>query len=187
MVKIVVVAASADGLNPLRQIITELPDACASAIFVVWHIGAHASRLPELLSHWGPLPAVFAQHGAAIDAGRIYVAPPDHHLLLKPGQMVLDHGPKVRNTRPAADPLFISAAHVYRDRVMGIVLSGGDSDGAEGLRAVVSQGGIGLVQDPEEAASPSMPLSAIATDHPDDCLSAHEIAQRVATFCYATG
>jgi two-component system, chemotaxis family, protein-glutamate methylesterase/glutaminase len=77
MVKIVVVAASAHGLEPLRHIIAELPHACGSAIFVVWHIGAHASRLPELLSLWGPLPAGFAQHCAAIDAGHIYVAPPD--------------------------------------------------------------------------------------------------------------
>jgi two-component system, chemotaxis family, protein-glutamate methylesterase/glutaminase len=95
----------------------------------------------------------------------------------------LNQGPKVHHTRPAADPLFISAAKTRGRRVMGIVLSAGDSDGAGGLRAIAERGGAALVQDPEEAASPSMPLTAMIADHPDACLPVDEIAQRVRVFC----
>ena len=89
----------------------------------------------------------------------------------------------MRHTRPAADPLFMSAAEAYRTDVIGIVLSGGDSDGAAGVTAIKQHGGIALVQDPREAATPSMPQSAIALDHPDLCLPVEEIARQVAGFC----
>src|SRR5437762_1798951 len=95
----------------------------------------------------------------------------------------LSQGPKVHATRPAADPLFISAAEAHGKRVMGIVLSGGDSDGAAGLRSIAEHGGTALVQDPKEAAAPSMPRAAIAEDHPHGCLPIEEIAKRVRSFC----
>jgi two-component system chemotaxis response regulator CheB len=126
---------------------------------------------------------MFAQDGALIEAGHIYVAPPDHHMFLGPGRIRLSQGSKVHHTRPVADPLFISAAETYGHRVMGIVLSGGDGDGAAGLRAITEHGGTSLVQDPKEAAIPSMPRAAIMADHPDTCLPVAEIAQRVRVFC----
>jgi two-component system chemotaxis response regulator CheB len=182
---IVVIAASRGGLDPLRRIIAALPVPCSAAIFVVVHIGAHRSVLPALLNSWGRHPSIFAQDGALIEAGHIYVAPPDHHMLLGPTRIGLNQGPKVHHTRPAADPLFISAAEVHRQRVLGIVLSGGDGDGAAGLRAIAEHGGIALVQDPEEAPMPSMPRAAIMVDHPDACISAEEISRRVHVFCSA--
>jgi hypothetical protein len=97
------------------------------------------------------------------------VAPPDHHMLLELGRVRLNRGPKVHHTRPAADPLFISAAEIYGECVIGIVLSGGDGDGTEGLRSIKDHGGEALVQHPEHAAIPSMPKAAILMDHPDAC------------------
>ena len=140
--------------------------------------------LPCLLSSSGQHPATFAEDGGPIEAGHIYVAPPDHHMLLGPDRIRLDQGPKVHHTRPAADPLFMSAAKTHGQRVMGIVLSGGDGDGAAGLRAVAEHGGTALVQNPDEAIAPSMPRAAIMADHPDACLPIEAIVGRVAAFCF---
>jgi two-component system, chemotaxis family, protein-glutamate methylesterase/glutaminase len=181
--KVVVIAASAGGVQPLRCIIAALPVPCCAAIFAVVHTGPHFSVLPRLLNLSGQHPATFAEDGALIEAGHIYVAPPDHHMFLGPARIRLNQGPKVHHTRPAADPLFISAAKTHGRRVMGIVLSGGDGDGAAGLRAIGECGGAALLQDPEEAASPSMPLMAMKADHPDACLPVDAIAQRVRVFC----
>ena len=120
-----------------------------------------------------------------IEAGHIYVAPPDHHMLVEEFVIRLTQGPKVHYTRPAADPLFISAAKAHSSRVMGIVLSGGDGDGAAGLRVIIEQGGTSLVQDPSEADTPSMPRAAILAYHPDAVLPVEEIARRVHLFCLA--
>jgi two-component system, chemotaxis family, protein-glutamate methylesterase/glutaminase len=183
VISIVVIAASAGGLDPLRRIIAALPAPCSVAVFVVMHIGPYRSVLPRLLSSSGQHPATFAQDSAPIEAGHIYVAPPDHHMVLGPDRIRLDQGPKVHHTRPAADPLFISAAKAFGQRVMGIVLSGGDGDGAAGLRAVSEHGGTAFVQDSQESVAPSMPRAAIMADHPDACLPIKEIARRVRAFC----
>ncbi len=188
MCGVVVIAASAGGLNPLRCIIAALPVPCTAAVFIVMHIGPHPSMLPSLLmlSGRGQHVAAFAQDGAPIEAGRIYVAPPDHHMSLASSSIRLIQGPKIHYTRPAADPLFISAAEAHGRRVLGIVLSGGDSDGAAGVRAITEHGGMALVQDPKEAKTPSMPQSAMMADHPDACLPVKEIAERVRVFCSRT-
>jgi two-component system chemotaxis response regulator CheB len=104
-------------------------------------------------------------------------------MLLEPSRVRLNQGPKVHHTRPAADPLFISAAKVYGEHVIGIVLSGGGNDGADGLRAIKEHGGIALVQRPQDALTPSMPLSAIAAVHLDAVLSIPEIVQCVVALC----
>jgi two-component system chemotaxis response regulator CheB len=175
---IVLIAASAGGLDPLRQIVAALPVPCEASVFVVQHIGARSSRLPEVLAGSTGLPVIHAHDNAPIEAGHIYVAPPDHHMLLELGRIRLNRGPKVHYTRPAADPLFISAAEVYGDQVIGIVLSGGDGDGAAGIRAITEHGGLALVQHPESALADGMPRSAIAADNPT-VLTVTEIAQRV--------
>jgi two-component system chemotaxis response regulator CheB len=178
---IVVIGASSGGLKPLRQITAALPVPCSASIFVVLHIGNHPSVLPSLLQYG--LAASFAKGGELIEAGHIYVAPPDHHMLLKPGFIRLTQEPKVHYTRPAVDPLFISAAQAYGTRVVGIVLSGGNSDGAAGLRAIREHGGITFVQSPEEALMPYMPRAAITAGHFNDVLPVAEIALRVSTLC----
>jgi two-component system chemotaxis response regulator CheB len=183
VVAIVAIAASAGGLEPLQRIVAALPVPCSAAVFVVMHIGPHPSHLPRLLSNLGPHTAIFAQDGTSIEAGHIYVAPPDYHMFLGHDRIRLNQGPKVHHTRPAADPLFISAAKTHGNRVMGIVLSGGNSDGAAGLRAIVGHGGTALVQDPKAAATPSMPLAAIMSDHPDACMPVDQLVQHVRIFC----
>ncbi len=177
MEHIVVIAASAGGLEPLRRISAALPKDCSSSVFIVVHIGNNPSDLPTILSWSSKLDVSFAQDGSPILPHHIYVAPADHHMVLEFGRIQLNRGQKVNHTRPAADPLFISAAKTYGDRVIGIVLSGGDNDGAEGLRAIKQHGGKAVVQKPEDAANPSMPKAAIARDHPDACLSVEEIAK----------
>lgn len=180
---IVVIGGSAGGLDPLRKIIAELTADSRASIFIVVHIGANRSVLPDLLARAGALPAVFGKNGALIEQGRIYVAPPDHHMLLERRHIRLNQDAKIHFTRPAVDPLFRSAAKAFGDRVVGIILSGGDGDGAEGLRAIAERGGITLVQDPEEAMTPSMPYSAMMSTHPNGCLSTALLARRVRELC----
>lgn len=172
---IVVVAASAGGLGALCAIVGALPADFAGTLLIVQHIGSRQSNLPEILTAVGPLPASHGQDGEVLAGGRIYIAPPDHHMTLSQGRIRLDRGPKQHFTRPAADPLFQSAAAAYGSRVIGIVLTGGDSDGTAGLRAITARGGVGIVQDPAEAQVPQMPERAISGDHPDYCLPARAI------------
>lgn len=181
VIEIIVIAASAGGLEPLRQIVAGFPKACSASVFIVFHIGNHQSDLPRILSWASNFSVSFARDKSVIEPGHIYVAPPDQHMVLESGRLHLNRGPKVHHTRPAADPLFISAAKAYGDRVLGVVLSGGDNDGAEGLRVIKENGGRVVVQKPEEAYDPSMPQTAIARDHPDACLSAGEIAKLMAS------
>jgi len=180
---IIVIAISAGGLKPLVRIITALPPDFRASIFVVQHIGANPSVLPDILDWHGRLPAAFGRHGEVIERGRIYVAPPDHHMRLGSGAIFLDQGLKVHFARPAADPLFISAAEAYGKRVVGIVLSGSNSDGAEGMRAITARGGLGLVQDLAEAEYPEMPQAAQRYDHPEPPLTADQIAERIVAHC----
>jgi two-component system chemotaxis response regulator CheB len=180
---IVVIAASAGGLDLLRLITAALPVPCAASVFIVWHIGANPSELPSILQPSSAVPIMFAEDGAAILPGHVYVAPPDRHVLLQATTMSLSAGPKVHYARPAADPMFISAAQTHGDRVVGIVLSGGDGDGAEGLVAIKEHGGKVLVQNPDEALAPSMPHSAIMAVHPDAVLPIRAIAALVGSLC----
>jgi two-component system, chemotaxis family, protein-glutamate methylesterase/glutaminase len=161
---IVVIGASAGGIAALTTLLGGLPPDFPAALFVVVHIPPSAvSRLPEILSRAGVLPATHAAHGEAIAPGRIYVAPPDRHLLVRQGWVELVRGPRENHCRPAIDPLFRSAARAYGPRVVGIVLSGALYDGSMGLLAVKTRGGVAIVQDPLDAAFESMPRSALST------------------------
>ncbi|HET7460776.1 MAG TPA: chemotaxis protein CheB [Longimicrobium sp.] len=160
---IVVIGASAGGVEALRCIVEALPDGFPAAVFVVVHFPPHASSsLPAILSRAGTLPAVHPEDGDPIEPGRIYVAPPDLHLLVERGRIRLSRGPRENGHRPAVDPLFRSAAVAYGRRVVGVVLTGNLDDGTGGLSAVVRRGGVAVVQDPADAAHPGMPSSALA-------------------------
>ncbi len=159
---IVVIGASAGGVEALTGLAAGLPADLPAAVFVTVHVPPYAvSSLPDILSRAGALPAAHALDGEAIQPGRIYVAPPNHHLLLEDGVVRLSLGPRVNHTRPAIDPLFMSAARVYGPRVIGIVLSGMLDDGTAGLQEIKAQGGVGVIQDPQEALFPSMPQSVL--------------------------
>lgn len=149
---IIVIGASAGGVEALREVTRGLPADLPAAVFVVLHTPIHGtSALPRILNRYGSLPAAHARDGEAIYPGRIYVAPPNNHLLLKRGYIRLVLGPRENGHRPAIDPLFRTAARAYRSRVVGVVLSGALDDGTAGLAVVKQEGGVAVVQDPESA------------------------------------
>lgn len=177
---IVVIGGSAGSLEVLGTIARGLPGDLPATLFVVMHTAPHAeSLLPELLSRRSAIPAVHAVDGEPIVPGRIYVAPPDHHLLVYPHHVRVIRGPKENRHRPAVDPLFRSAARAYGRRVTGVIVSGSLDDGTAGLGAVKEAGGFTVVQDPEEATSRGMPSSAIENVDVDRVLRAHEIAPAI--------
>lgn len=169
MLALVVIGASEGGVDAIRSLATALPAKFPAAVFVVLHIGAHKSQLPALLNLSGQLPARHALDGEPIRPGRIYVAPPDHHLVIEQGHMRLTRGPRENWARPAIDPLFRSAAEVYGPDVIGIVLTGGLNDGTAGLFEIKRHGGTTIVQDPDDAANPTMPRSALQHVQVDHC------------------
>lgn len=159
---IIVVGASAGGVEALQQFVRQLPPNLPAAVFVVLHLPPRTkSLLPEILAKASQLPAIHPQNGAAIEPGRIYVAPPDHHLMVERGHVHLSLGPKEQHHRPCINVMFRSAALAYGDRVTAVVLTGELDDGTAGLWEVKRRGGIAVVQNPEGAAFPSMPLSAL--------------------------
>lgn len=159
---LVVVGASAGGIEALRELVRSLPADFPAAIFVVVHIPTDSpSMLPHILSRSGPLPAGHPKDGEPIRPGHIYCAPPNHHLLVKPGAAWVIYGPKENGYRPAVDPLFRTAARAYRARVIAVVLSGNLNDGSHGLSVVKELGGLAVVQDPDDALYPGMPAAAI--------------------------
>lgn len=166
---IIVIGASAGGVNALSTLVSRLPSTLSVPILVVLHIGSHHSVLPEILSSRGPLPAAHAKHGERLVEGRIYVAPPDRHLLVEAGHVRLTRGPKEHFTRPAIDPLFVSAALAYGPAAIGVILTGTMDDGTAGLQAIKACGGLAVVQDPDDAVEPDMPRSALKYVEVDHC------------------
>ena len=166
---IVVIGGSAGAVGAMQQIVASFPPALRAAVFVVVHTAAgFESTLPEILTRKGPLKATHAIHGEPIALGRIYVAPPDNHLLVRPGYVAVQRGPKENGARPAVDPLFRSASIAYGSRVTAVIVSGYLDCGTAGLISIKARGGTAIVQRPDEAHVPDMPKSAIdhvAVDH----------------------
>ncbi|WP_244818683.1 chemotaxis protein CheB [Caballeronia sp. Lep1P3] len=165
--QVVVVAASLGGLQALQAIVSTLPADFPASMFIVMHIGTWPSQLPKLLAAESCLPVVHGSHGAVITAGTVYIAPPDRHMLLAEGSIVLSSAPKENFTRPAADPLFRSAAVNYGNRAIGVVLTGKLDDGAAGLKAIHACGGYTIIQDPSTCVAPDMPKAALKAVPPD--------------------
>jgi two-component system chemotaxis response regulator CheB len=176
----VVIGASAGGLDAVRTIIYRLPRNFRAPLLVVIHTSPEGpGLLAEILDRVGPLRATTARHAEPISNGHIYVAPPDSHLVIDRSHIRLTRGPREHRFRPAIDPLFRSAAQHYGDRVIGIVLSGNMADGTHGLMTIKSAGGIAIVQDPQQAEAPMMPMSALQRVKVDYVLPTDEIGRVV--------
>lgn len=163
---VVVVGTSMGGVEALKILLKGLPADFEAGICVVLHISTSSSAtLANSLNRHCELEVVTAQDGDPFKPGRVYLAAPDQHLLLKRDQLRLFRGPRENRVRPAIDPLFRSAAVAYGSRVIGVILTGLLNDGSSGLAAVKRCGGVTIIQDPADAAYPDMPLSAqCATD-----------------------
>lgn len=174
---IVAIGASAGGIDALKRLVAVLPTDYPGALFVVVHISPGAdSILPAILARAGALPAVQAEDHMPIEHGRIHVAPPGLHLLLERGVMRVTTGPKENRHRPAIDPLFRSAAWAYGPRAVGVVLTGNLDDGTAGLWAIKSCGGTTIVQEPNDAHHPGMPMNALMHNRIDHRLPLEGIA-----------
>ena len=166
---LVVIGGSAGAIEPLRAIIAALPRDFPAAVMIVVHIPAESySALPAILQRGTGLRVAHAIHGERLSPGRVCVAPPDQHLLVHDGRVRLWRGPRENHHRPAIDVLFRTAARWFGPRVVGVALSGALDDGAAGMYAIKSRGGIVIVQDPEDALYSSIPqtiIDNVAVDH----------------------
>jgi two-component system, chemotaxis family, protein-glutamate methylesterase/glutaminase len=175
---VVVIGASAGSVEILANMARDLPRDLPASVFIALHTSPkHSSSLPELLSSRGPLPATHPVDDEAIVASRIYVAPPDNHLTLKPGKVMVARGPKENGHRPAADVLFRTAAAAYGSRVIGIVLSGHQDCGTEGMLAIHARGGLVVVQEPATASAPEMPRNVLSRVHVDRIVTPETLAE----------
>ena len=173
---IVVIGASAGGLDAVRVLVKNLSPQLPASIFVVIHTSPEGpGLLASILNRVGTLRVVTAQDGAAFERGVVYVAPPDRHLLFNGDHIEVSRGPREHHFRPAIDPLFRSAAQHHGKRVIGIVMTGNMADGTHGLMVIKHAGGVAVVQDPNEAAVPMMPINAIQHVNVDYVLPTKEI------------
>ena len=183
----IVVGASAGGVTALSTLVASLPQDLPAAVLIVLHIPTDSrSLLPTILARDAALPVAHATHGEPIKHGRVYIAPPDRHLLIDGDRIKLVHGPKENLHRPSIDALFRSAARWAGRRVIGVVLTGARDDGAAGMLAIKQRGGIAIVQDPMEAAYASMPLSVMQSIKVDYSLPLREIGSLLDTLSRET-
>jgi two-component system chemotaxis response regulator CheB len=179
---IIVIGASAGGVEALQKVVRALPGDLPATVFIVMHTSPQSPGLmPIILNAAGPLPVSYPQDGELIQEGHIYVAPTNFHMLVEQGIIRVVRGPKENRHRPAIDPLFRSAARYYGPRVIGLILSGMLDDGTFGLLAVKQRGGLTVVQDPTDALYPDMPANALhRVENVDYVLSLEKIGPLLA-------
>jgi two-component system chemotaxis response regulator CheB len=186
---IVVVASSVGGIHALTSVLSALPAGFPAPIAIAQHLSpASEGVLPRVLGRRVALPVAHAEAGQALEAGRVYLAPPDlHFLVTRQRTALLTRGPKVKFCRPAADPLFVSAASVYGARTLGIVLTGANTDGAAGVQAIKWSGGMVLAQDEQSCVAFGMPRAAVATGCVDMVLPLNAIGPAIVALAMARG
>jgi two-component system, chemotaxis family, protein-glutamate methylesterase/glutaminase len=180
---LVVIGASAGGVEALREVVAGLPEDFPATVVAVLHLASGGtSVLPSILDRAGPLRALPVEDGAELAPGTIFVGVPDCHVRIDDGRLQVAGGPRENGHRPAIDPLFRTAAQSRDGRVVGVILSGALDDGTLGLRTIKAEGGVTIVQDPESALHPGMPQAAIRGVAPDRVLPADEIAAALVEF-----
>ncbi|HEV2914803.1 MAG TPA: chemotaxis protein CheB [Pyrinomonadaceae bacterium] len=185
--EIVVIGSSYGGLSALQVFLRELSPEFPLPVVLVQHRRKDADDgLCEYLSKRSRLPLVEPNDKEKVEPGRVYLAPPDYHLLIEESIFALSTESPVGHARPSIDVLFESAADVYRDRSIGVILTGANRDGARGLAKIKSFGGMAIVQDPSDAESRSMPEAAIAATSVDRVLPLDEIAPFLNDLCHPT-
>jgi two-component system chemotaxis response regulator CheB len=181
--EIVVVGTSRGGLKASQVLLSGLQSNFPVPIIIVQHRGKDESSLCDYLNRTSPLPVSEPEDKELIQPGHVYLAPRDYHLLIEGSGFALSVDAPVAYARPSIDVLFESAADQYKDRTIGVILTGVNSDGAYGLAAIKAHGGLTLVEEPETAAHPEMPEAAIARANPDWILPLNEIAGRLNSLC----
>lgn len=179
---LIVIGASAGGVETLQRVVAGLPRELPASVCVVLHLAPSSpSALAQILDRAGPLPCRTASDGEPLRLGEILVAPPDRHLEIEDGRVRLTVGPRDNGHRPSVDTLFRSAARARKNRVIGVVLSGTRDDGSAGLAVIKAAGGAAVVQDPEEATYDGMPRSALRTVSVDHVVPSTLIASTLAS------
>jgi two-component system chemotaxis response regulator CheB len=181
--RVIAIGASAGGVDALKVLVAALPADLEASVLIVLHLAPTSpGRLPQILGSVAALPVAVGSNEEIILPGRIYVAPPNRHMLVtNEGRLVITLGPEENHARPAINPLFRSAALAFGPRLIGVVLTGYLDDGAAGLLAIKQGGGLAVVQDPKEAEAPSMPLNALRAVRADYCLPLREIGPLLAS------
>jgi two-component system chemotaxis response regulator CheB len=175
--RVVVIGTSAGGIEALRELARDLPPDFPAPICIVLHVAPQSPGLvPEILSRVATLPVIHPRDRQRLEAGTIYVAPPDRHLIVEPGCLRVTRGPQENHFRPAIDPLFRSAAQIYGPAAIGVILTGNLGDGTAGLRALKQLGGVAIVQDEKDALFPAMPAEAARHVPIDYCVPLNELA-----------
>ena len=176
----VAIGASAGGVTALQTVISALPRGFRAAVLIVQHLDPrHKSLLADLLGRRAQLTVKEADDDEPIRPGTVYIAPPDNHLLVANGHVSLTSSELVHFTRPSVDLLFESVAAAFKDRAIGVILTGSGLDGATGIRAIKEQGGTTIVQDPAAADHPGMPANAYATGCVDFKLELDDIGPAI--------
>ncbi|MGD9725886.1 MAG: chemotaxis protein CheB [Nitrospiraceae bacterium] len=173
---VIVIGASLGGVSALKWLCSELPADFPGVIGVVLHRSPmYETDTQGIYERAGKIRVCEPSHEEPLQRGTVYFAPRDRHMLFHRNLIELSHGPKEHFTRPAIDPLFVSAASAFGTRVIGLLLTGGGSDGVRGLVCVKFHRGLSVIQDPTEAINPSMPVRALRDDHVDLVTSLKDI------------
>jgi two-component system chemotaxis response regulator CheB len=180
--ELVTIGASWGGLHALEKVLSGLPDGFPVPIAIAQHraVDSGSGALSHLLSVRSGLDVCEAGDKDPIEPGRVYIAPPDYHLLVEADGFALSIEGMVQHSRPSIDVLFDSAADTYGPALIGVILTGANSDGAYGLTRIKRRGGVTLVQDPETAEKRDMPEAAIAAGAADEVLPLDGIGPRLA-------